>query len=149
MPAELAGLVQLTQLKLHTNPVESGWQHLPHQLRDLSLSYCGLRQLPPLASLDQPTYLNLGGNYIQSGWQHLPRQLRELDLHSCSLQQVPAPLAALDQLTQLKLSTNRNIVSGWQHLPWQLRNLDVYGCGLQQVPADLAGRPLKIGGLQT
>lgn len=62
---------------------------------------------------------------------------------------MPAPLAALDQLTQLKLSTNRNIVSGWQHLPWQLRNLDVYGCGLQQVPADLAGRPLKIGGLQT
>lgn len=46
VPAELAGLTQLTQLVLAENNIKNGWQHLPQHLQELHLYSCGLHHVP-------------------------------------------------------------------------------------------------------
>lgn len=137
VPAQLAGLSELTKLSFGDCDLLGDFEHIPAQLRELNLYRCGLVELPAeLERLVQLEALTLHENHIKRGWKCLPAQLRMLDLNLCGLQRVPA-LERLTQLSKLHLSNN-SIQRGWKRLPPQLEALNLYNCRLPQVTAALA-----------
>lgn len=46
VPAQLAGLTQVSKLELSHNGINCGWQYVPQQLQQLDLGYCDLQQVP-------------------------------------------------------------------------------------------------------
>lgn len=112
LPAEFAGLKELTKLSLSgsavpTSAINGSWQRLPRQLKKLRLSLHDLKHIPAeLASLDQLTELELSWCGFKGGWDALPRQLHKLDLTASGLARIPAALSRLAQLSELCLQYN-------------------------------------------
>ena len=104
MPAQLAGLTQLSKLHISGRGIKGGWQHLRWHLRQSRLT-CTLREVPAeLAGLTQLGELQLGSCKVHGGWQQ--RQLLDLGLADCDLRHVPGGLVGLAQLSKLDLSDN-------------------------------------------
>ena len=64
-PTPLAGLVQLRNLDISQNPLKHGrldWVEDLHQLEELNLRECGIRDLEPLRDKTELIYLNLHSN---------------------------------------------------------------------------------------
>lgn len=164
VPHALEALQHLEELNLCENDLRGGWQHLPRQLKHLSLGNLGYRldrpevtELPP--ELAGVRLERLDARAITSGWQHLPRSLQRLELdcrdgldwrqfpdlprlrHLCLSDHhgdLPPQLAGFEDLQTLVLSDMT--IRGWQHLPRRLRELRIqYPCQLDHLPPELAG----------
>ena len=144
VPAALTALTELEHLDIGGNKLQDGWDHMPPQLRQLSLTDCHLESVPAaLETMGQLTKLSLNENRVRDGWDHLPRAVHHLDLASCELEEVPAALAAMTNLQELRLDCNRfkaGSDAGWGHVPHQTRRVSLKECRLDQVPDELANR---------
>lgn len=121
LPAQMAGLTQLAELRIYEARIIGGWSSMPRQLAHLHIECCPLGRVAPADT-----------------WARLPRGLQRLRLEYCGLTQVPQ-LSRLTRLTKLELPYNRHIQGGWGGLPPQLVELSLFDCKQRQLPAQMAG----------
>ena len=119
------------------------------ELRELDLTRCGLRVVPPaLSGLTALEDLNLWGNeqlgQEGGGLEQLATltRLRSLKLGCCSLRAVPPALSGLTALEDLNLCCNEQRGSGGSQeqlaAMTRLRSLKLLDCGLRAVPPALS-----------
>lgn len=160
VPAALAGMPQLLELRLGGNLLRSGWERLAglgrlsllempcwHSHEDRNLP----DQLPAVLSrLTALRRLDCAFNSaVRGGWQHLPTGLTSLDIYRTGwLQQLPPVLGRMPNLASLEIGWWRQLATGpgtLACLPTTLTQLMLADCNLRAVPPDLA----RLTGLQS